>query len=133
MTEPVQVPAAGKASVRLCIFLGTTINGRQGTNVALLVPVLMWYPKSVLVYPHLVFPCCAGSTGALLALVQLPGWCENNQPTAVVEPSFFSKISERYGTSEMQVPTMLMMAVVLKYKIIFFSLGTKEFYAELTE
>lgn len=33
----------------------------------------------------------------------------------------------------MHVPTVLLTAVFLKYKRIFFLLGTKEFYAELTE
>lgn len=43
VTEPVQVPAAGKPPVRLCIFLGTTISWPRGTNMASLVSVLRVY------------------------------------------------------------------------------------------
>lgn len=50
----------------------------------------------------------------------------------MVEPPLFSRISESYGLSEMYVLTVLTIKF-LKYKKIFFALGTKEFYAELTE
>lgn len=136
VTEPVQVPAAGKPSVSLSIFLGTTINWPQGTNVASLVPVLGVYlsqPAGSGLPPGLSVPRwqCWGPPGPGATARLVWGW--NNQPKAVVEPSIFIRILERCGPSEMYVPTVLTIAVFLKYKGIFFPLGTKEFYAELTE
>lgn len=134
-TEPVEAPAAGKATARLCIFLGTTITWSWGTNVALLVPVL----KDYLSQP-------AGSV--LLSSLSVPHWQSwgppglgtaarlvrgQNNHLKAVEPPLFSRISESCGLSEMYVPTVLTTAAFLKYKRIFFPLGIKEFYAELTE
>lgn len=59
-TEPVEARAAGKATARLCIFLGTTINLSWATNVVLLVPVLKDYlsqPAGSALLPSLSLPC----------------------------------------------------------------------------
>lgn len=104
--------------------------------MALLVPVL----KGYLSQP---------AASALLSSLSVPHWepwrppglgtaarlvrGRNNQLKALVEPPLISRISESCGLSEMSVPTVLTTAAFLKYKRIFFPLGTKEFYAELTE
>lgn len=134
-TEPAEAPAAGKATARLCIFLGITINWSWGTNVALLVPVLKDYlsqPAGSALFPSLSVPHWQpwGPAGLGTAARLVRG--QKNQLKAVVEPPLFSRISESYDLSEMSVPTVLTTAF-LKYKRIFFALGTKEFYAELTE
>lgn len=134
--EPVEAPAAGKATARLCIFLGTTVTWSWGTNVALLVPVLEDYlsqPGGSALPPSLSVPHWQpwGPLGLGTAARLVRG--QNSHLKAVMEPPLFSRISESCGLSEMYVPTVLTTAAFLKYKRIFFPLGTKEFYAESTE
>lgn len=104
--------------------------------MASLVPVLEDYlsqPAGSALLPSLSVPHWQpwGPPGLGIAARLVRG--QNNQPKAVVEPLFLSRISESSGLSEMYVPTVLTTAAFLKYKRIFFPRGTKEFYAELTE
>lgn len=104
--------------------------------MASLVPVLEDYlrqPAGSALLPSLSVPHWQpwGPPGLGTAARLVRG--QNNQPKAVVEPLFLSRISESSGLSEMYVPTVLTTAAFLKYKRIFFPRGTKEFYAELTE